>query len=565
MALRAVSVLGAERFTGSPVARSAVNLGFQLAARLRCAELAQADAVRTQERILRRLVSKASQTRFGRDHGFSAIRSTSAFQMAVPLRTYEALWDAYLRDAYPVFDNLTWPGRIPFLALTSGTTEGVTKYIPVSREMTASNRKAARTALAYYLSTRRDSRLFHGRLFFLGGSTDLNQPAPGILEGDLSGIAAVEVSSWLRPYAFPPLELALEIDWDRKLSELAAQSINQPITLVSGVPGWMLLLFQRVLRLTGKTTVAEVWPQLELVLHGGVKFDPYRESFTAILGSPAISLQEVYPCSEGFIGFGDPSTGLLRLLFDHGVFYEFVPVEELNSANPTRHWLRTAQCGINYAIIVSTCAGMWAHVIGDTIRFESLHPPLFSFTGRTRYTLSAFGEHLISEEIEGALAHASSATGASVREWHVGPIFLGSRGYHQYVVEFLRPPADLEQFRDALDEDLLARNADYLAHRAQDVVLPSPALLSAPVGSFDAWMRRRGKLGGQNKVPRMDSSGSLTGDLVDFLRATGSGGDEVQALARVRSDGGAGEIGSKREFIVGEPPTRIRRRLSSEQ
>ncbi len=244
----------------------------------------------------------------------------------------------------------------------------------------------------------------------------------------MSGIAAAELSPILRPYTFPPLELALETDWDRKLSQLAARSVAEPITLVSGVPGWLLLLFQRMLELTGKNSIAEVWPQLELVVHGGVKFDPYRESFQTILGSPAIALQEVYPCSEGFIAFGDPATGLLRLVFDHGIFYEFVPVDELGSPSPTRHWLGTVRTGVNYAIVVSTCAGMWAHVIGDTIRFESLAPPLITFTGRTRYTLSAFGEHLISEEVEAAMARASSATEASVREWHVGPVFLRGDG-----------------------------------------------------------------------------------------------------------------------------------------
>jgi GH3 auxin-responsive promoter len=512
------SIQDLERVAGSRPVREAVNLVFQLNARLRCAGLAHADPVRIQEQTLSRLVRKAGQTRFGRDHRFGGIRSVADFQRAVPVRTYEALWDAYLRDAYPIFENLTWPGRIPFLALTSGTTEGATKYIPVSLEMVASNRKGAQTALAFYLSSQSESRLFQGRIFFLGGSTDLSEPAPGILEGDLSGIAAVALSPFLRPYTFPSLELALETDWDRKLSQLAARSVVEPISLVSGVPGWLLLLFQRALELTAKNSIAEVWPQLELVVHGGVKFDPYRESFRATLGSPRIKLQEVYPCSEGFIAFGDPATGLLRLVFDHGIFYEFVPVDELGAATPTRHWLATVRTGVNYAIVVSTCAGLWAHVIGDTIRFESLAPPLISFTGRTRYTLSAFGEHLISEEVEAALARASAETDASVREWHVGPVLLGGAGYHQYVVEFLKEPVDLERFRDTLDGDLSRHNADYLAHRARDVVLPPPALIAARPGSFESWMRHRGKLGGQNKVPRIDNSGGLTHDLVNFLR-----------------------------------------------
>jgi len=521
MAVRSDVPFGWLDLLGAPPVRSAVNLGFHLHARLRTDELAHANPILIQEKVLNALVRKARQTRFGRDHRFERIDSIAEFQRQVPIRTYEAMWEAYFRDAYPTYENLTWPGRVPFLALTSGTTQGATKYIPVTPEMVASNRKAAQTMIAYHLRAKPESRLFAGRMFFLGGSTALEQPAPKVRQGDLSGIAAVALSPLLRPYTFPPLELALDSDWDRKLAGLAAQGVSQPITLVGGVPSWLLLLFERVLEKSGKATVAEVWPNLELVVHGGVNFDPYREAFRSILGSPEIRLQETYPCSEGFIGFGDIATGLLRLVFDHGLFYEFVPLDELDLPRPTRHWLGTAQKGVNYAIVVSTCAGMWAHVIGDTVRFESLDPPLFCFTGRTKYTLSAFGEHLINEEVEGAIARASTETGASVRDWHVGPVFAGTMGHHQYVVEFLREPGRLEGFREVLDADLSRRNADYLAHRSGDVCLPLPAVIVARPGSFESWMRSRGKLGGQNKVPRMDNSGSLTRELVTFLRQTG--------------------------------------------
>jgi hypothetical protein len=281
------------------------------------------------------------------------------------------------------------------------------------------------------------------------------------------------------------------------------------------------MLFQRVLEVAGKATIGEVWPDLEIVVHGGVKFDPYEKAFREILGRPDIRLQETYPCSEGFIAFGDPTSGQLRLLLDHGVFHEFVPVEELDSQKPTRHWLGNAELGVNYAIVVSTCAGMWAHVIGDTVRFESLRPPLIRFTGRTKYTLSAFGEHLINEEVELAIAEAASASGSSVRDWHVGPVFQGALGYHQYVVEFLDAPDDPQRFRVFLDDDLSQRNADYLAHRSEGVGMPLPAVMIARPGAFESWMRSRGKLGGQNKVPRMDGTGALTRDLAEYLRANG--------------------------------------------
>jgi len=503
---------------GTPLVRSVVNQAFAQSARRRVAQLEQIDPVAVQERTLRELVRKAGQTRFGRDHRFPSLRTVTDFQKAVPLRTYEDLWKAYLQDQYPIFDNLTWPGRIPYLALTSGTTQGATKYIPISREMLASNQKGARTMVAYHMASHGSSRLFQGRMFFLGGSCDLEHPAPGVAQGDLSGIVADELNEILRPYTFPPLALALEPNWDRKLALLAEQSLRQPITLVGGVPSWLLVLFERLLGLSGKSTIAEVWPTLEVVVHGGIKFDPYRQAFEEILGSKTIRLQETYPCSEGFIAFGDPASGLLRLVFDHGIFYEFVPFEELESPNPTRHWLGNVQTGVNYAIVVSTCAGMWGHIIGDTVRFESLNPPLLTFTGRTKYTLSAFGEHLINEEIEGAVATASANTGASVREWHVGPVFHGALGHHLYVIEFLKPPSDLDAFRKVLDADLSQRNADYLAHRAEGVGLPLPELIVSRPGGFDGWMRSRGKLGGQNKVPRMDNAGTLTQQLASYLR-----------------------------------------------
>jgi hypothetical protein len=509
------------RAAGAPPIRVGVNAGFAAYSRRRMRQVSRLDPVAVQERTLRKLVRAASGTRFGRDHGFAQVRTIADYQARVPLRTYEDLWNDYLKDHYPTFDNLTWPGRIPFLALTSGTTTGATKYIPVSDAMVASNRKAAQTMIAAYLNQRPGSRLFLGKLFFMGGSTDLDYPAPGVGQGDLSAIASKTVSPWLRPYAFPPLDVALEPSWDRKLALMAERSLNEPITLVSGVSSCLVTLFQRVIALSGKPTVAEVWPTLELVVHGGVKFDPYRESFQRLLGAPTIFLHESYPCSEGFIAFGDPATGLLRLVLDHGIFYEFVPTSELGTERPARHWLGNLQAGVNYAIVVSTCAGMWSHVIGDTVRFESLDPPLLTFTGRTKYTLSAFGEHLISEEIEAAVATASAGARAAVRDWHVGPVFRGELGHHRFVFEFITPPECLDSFRRALDAELARRNAHYQWFRAKGGGLPLPALVAARAGAFDSWMRSRGRLGGQHKVPRIDSTGTLTSALVGHLERDG--------------------------------------------
>ena len=482
-------------------------------------------AVAIQAEQLRSLLHRARRTRFGRDHGFDRILRTAnapeslvrSYQGAVPLRSYEQLWDDYLGRAYPCCRDLTWPGLIPYYALTSGTTQGMTKYIPVSRAMLASNRSAAWSMVLAFMKARAHSRLFHGRMFVLGGSTDLEEPAPGVRQGDLSAIAALEISGLLRPYTFPTLDLALESDWERKLETLVERSINEPITLISGVPSWLLIFFRRLLDRSGRAVVSEVWPQLEVVVHGGVKFDPYRSSFEAILGSTSIALQDVYPCSEGFIGFEDPENGLLRLVVHHGIFYEFVPIDELGAERPSRHWLGSIEPGVNYAIVVSTCAGLWSHIIGDTVLFESCDPPRFRFTGRTNYSLSAFGEHLISEEVELAIADAARASGARVIDWHAGPVFEGDLGHHLFLVEFNTPPPDIEQFRARLDVDLSDRNADYRAHRVEGVGLPLPAVRAIAAGSFARWMKSRGKFGGQNKVPRMDNSGTLTMELATYM------------------------------------------------
>lgn len=518
-----------QTLTGNPAVRSAVNTSFHAWAKWRIGSLARSNPVEAQKATLRHLVKKAAKTKFGQDHQFSSIRSAADYQAAVPVRTYEQFWDEYLKAVFPRAENLAWPGLIPFYALTSGTTQGATKYIPITQDMVRSNLIASRTMVAQHLASRPDSKLFKGRFFFLGGSTALEPISPGVMQGDLSGIAAREVTEALRPYTFPPLSLALETDWEKKLQAFAEGSIREPITLVSGVPSWLLILFERIFQMTGKSTLSEVWPTLEMVVHGGVKFEPYRSRFEAILGDPKkIRLQETYPCSEGFVAIEDTATPHLRLLYDHGIFYEFIPVDELGSARPTRHWLGNVQPGINYAIVVSTCAGMWSHLIGDTVRFESVNPPLITFTGRTKYSLSAFGEHLISEEIELSLASVAESMGSTVGEWHVGPIFQGALGYHKYVIEFEKSPENLAQFRDSMDAELCRRNADYQAHRAEGVGIPAPEIIEVAPNTFRDWMKSMGKLGGQHKVPRMDGSGQLTEKLVKYL-------DENQR--RVRSVG----------------------------
>jgi hypothetical protein len=510
---------------GSAPVRRTVDAGFGWYARQRAAET---DAIRLadrQQETLLALVRQARDTRFGREHDFAGIHSIADYQARVPLRDYEAFWREYWQAGFPRLSNVTWPGSYPYFALSSGTTSGTTKYVPITRQMLRSNERAATTAIAWLRAARPDLSLFTGKMFFLGGSTNL-QPAGtarnGPLMGDLSGIVAHEASSLIRPYTYPPEDLSLLGDWERKLELLAERSVRERITAVTGVPSWLLVLFDRLRQVTGRDKLIDIWPQLKLIVHGGTKFDPYRELFRATIGSDEVQFLETYPASEGFVAAEDPRHGLLRLLPDHHIFYEFVPAAELGSPSPVRHTAAEVIPGVQYAVILTTCAGLWSYILGDTVCFESCDPPLLRFTGRTQQFLSAFGEHLIGEEIERAISSAALSSDSSVVDFHVGPIFPQTpqgAGRHRYYVEFVRPPADLHRFARVLDAALSELNEDYRAHRQGDLTLAGPEVVPVPRGGFACWMKSRGKLGGQHKVPRMDNTGELAGSLDASLAA----------------------------------------------
>jgi hypothetical protein len=508
------------RLAARPLPRHWADAGLKLYARRRTAQLDRCDVARAQQATLLHLIRRSRFTRFGQDHGFDSIRTLAEYQQRVPLRTYEKFWSEYWQQPFPLLQGVSWPDALPYFALSSGTTSGTTKYVPVSNQILASNRRAALTTLALFRAAHPEARLFTGKGFFLGGSTDLTELSPGVRSGDLSGIVACEVPALLRPYTFPPSEMALLRDWDKKLSLLAERSVREPITAVGGVPSWLLVLFERLLQVSGKRSVADVWPELRVIIHGGTKFDPYRQVFRRLVGSDAVHFYETYAASEGFFAAEDPKTGLLRLVPDLGVFFEFVPVEQLESDAPTRHVATELETGVQYAVVVTTCAGLWSYVLGDTVCFQSRDPPLLRFTGRTCYFLSAFGEHLISEEVEKAVSAAAQSTGAEVVDFHVGPIFPpspGEAGHHRFLIEFARFPSDSAQFAAELDSAMCRLNEDYAAHRRGNLAMQPPEVCSVERGGFAAWMRSQGKLGGQHKVPRMDNSGQLTKQLTQFF------------------------------------------------
>ena len=473
-----------------------------------------------------RLLSRAAKTRFGRDHHFSEIADYPAFRDRVPLRRYEGIWRDYWRPAFPRLVDCSWPGLIPFFAATSGTTTGATKYIPVTRAMLRSNRRAALDVLVFHLINRPASHVFGGRNLLLGGSTNLIEQARGVYSGDISGIAAATMPRWSMLLASPPRNIAFLSDWTEKIARLSELALAQDIRSISGTPSWLLLFFDQLAARypDHRAALAEFFPNLELIVHGGVNFAPYRARFAEWLSGSNGELREVFPASEGFIAAADQGPGEgLRLMLDIGIFYEFVPVREVDAARPRRHWIGEVETGVDYAIAVTTCAGLWAYVIGDTVRFVSRDPPRLLVTGRLSYTLSAFGEHLMGEEIEEAVAVAADRIFAGVRDFVIGALFPerpGELGGHLLIIEFERPVSILERqaFAETFDRELVRRNLDYEAHRAG---MRTPEVRVVRRGAFAEWMRRRGRLGAQNKVPRVVNDLDLFRDLREFDGANG--------------------------------------------
>ena len=490
-------------------------------AQKRVRNLDQLDAVKVQRDNLFYLLQKAKNTQFAADHHFNRINSIRDYQQLVPIREYEFFWQNYWQKKYPSIENQTWPGNPPYIALSSGTTSGTTKYIPVSKEMLASNRKSAFTTLSLYRAYRPNAHLFYGNFFFLAGNTDLKPLENGSRPGDLSAISALAVPQIARLFTFPPLSISGIKEWDDKLTQLAEQSIRLPIVGLSGVPSWMLVLFDRVKQLSGKNYISDIWPELRLIIHGGTKFEPFRPVFEKEINNPAVDYIDVYPCSEGYVATEDPRYKMLRLIVDHNIFFEFVPTSELKHENPTRHTLESIDLNVEYAVVMTTCAGLWSYVVGDTVSFTCKSPPLLRFTGRTKYFLSAFGEHLIYEEIDKAIAKAAEKTNSLVKNFHVGPIFPdtpGRPGHHLYLVEFAIPPHDTQQFCQELDHQLCILNEDYQAHRKGNISMLLPELKVVQNGGCAAWMLAHGKQPPQHKFPNMDNSGIQTKSISDWLK-----------------------------------------------
>ena len=478
-----------------------------------------------QEQVLRHLVHKAVDTQFGREHAFRNIKSYEAFRSKVPVSDYPAL-QPYLEATLRGAADITWPGRVHWFAMSSGTTGGRSKYIPITRDaLRHCHFKAGQDVYALYYQLHPKAFVGTGQNLVLGGSHQVNRLNSYARYGDLSAVLLQNLPAWARFRRAPSLSTALMEDWEAKIDKIAQETMHQNITSILGVPTWTVVLIEKLFALTGKDNLADIWPNLELYIHGGVNFDPYRPLFERLIRKSGMHYLETYNASEGFFGMQDQlGEKDLLLMLDYGIFFEFIP-QFTASDNPEPVPLWDVETNQQYAVVISTNAGLWRYKIGDTVRFTNTNPYRFRLTGRTQHFINTFGEELIVENAEQALAKTCERTGAKIHDFTAGPIYLaeGQKGGHEWLIEFEEPPAEsLERFREILDEHLQAENSDYAAKRYKSMALAPPIVRQYPTGTFYQWMKARNKLGGQNKVPRLANHRDFIEDLRQFTDAVAS-------------------------------------------
>ena len=460
-----------------------------------------------QEKVLQRLVNCAKETEYGHNHNFANIHSYEDFAKNIPINTYEELKGDIDRMRHGEKDIL-WRGQVKWYAKSSGTTNDKSKFIPVSKEGLQRIHYAGGTdAVAMYLQNNPKSRMFDGKGLILGGSHSPNYNVAGSLVGDLSAILIENINPLANLVRVPGKKTALLSDFEEKRERIARETLNKNITNLSGVPSWMMSVLTRVMELSGKEHLEEVWPNIEVFFHGGVAFTPYRSQYERLITSPNMHYMETYNASEGFFGLqNDPTDPAMLLMLDYDVFYEFIPMDSLEEKKAVPLW--DVEPGKNYAMVISTSCGLWRYMIGDTVRFTSVNPYKFIISGRTKHFINAFGEELIVDNAEQGLKYACERTGAEVLEYTAAPVFMddNAKCRHQWIIEFSKDPSSVEAFADALDKKLQEINSDYEAKRHKNITLQPLEIIVARKGLFNDWMKQRGKLGGQNKVPRLSNS-----------------------------------------------------------
>lgn len=477
---------------------------WRLKKRLHQIELFVNHPIDVQTDCLFSLLNDAKSTEWGKRYSFETINSISEFKNRIPLQNYESIKKDINRTKNGE-KNIMWHSDIKLFAKSSGTTADKSKFIPISKEaLHACHYKGGKDMLSLYCNQVDDTQVFTGKTIMLGGSSQVNAGHRGTRSGDLSAIIVDNLPFWIDRYRLPGKDVHLVDSWEDKLEVVANQVIHQDITSFSGVPSWLLVLFKKILEKSGAQNLKEIWPNLELFMHGGVRFDPYKSQFENL--SAGLNYLETYNASEGFFGIQyERNSSELLLMLDYGIFYEFIPMCQFHDENPHVFSLEDVELGVNYAMVITTNAGLWRYVIGDTVIFTCLSPYKFTIVGRTAHFINAFGEELIIDNAEKALKAACNLTGAMINEYTAGPVYLkkDQSGRHEWLIEFEKTPHSLEIFITTLDNTLKSLNSDYEAKRSCDLLLLKPKVILMKKGVFYDWLSHKGKAGAQYKVPRL--------------------------------------------------------------
>lgn len=480
--------------------------------------------IATQDAIFRQLIEAGRKTEFGKEFQFSEIKTYADFARQVPINEYEGL-KPYIDKTMKGTQNVVWNTDIEWFSKSSGTTSSRSKYIPVTTEsLEECHLKGGKDMISLFLSNYPESKVFLGKSLTIGGTLETNplNPEGTARAGDISAVIMQNLPIWAQFIRTPSLETALMGEWEAKIEKMAVESMNENVTSIAGVPTWTIVLIQKILELKKAKNILEVWPNLEIFFHGAVAFGPYRSLFKELIPSEKMHYMETYNASEGFFGLQDQKdSDELLLLLDYGIFYEFIPMDELEKENPKVISLADVKIGKNYALVISTNAGLWRYKIGDTVKFTNTAPYRFHISGRTRHFINAFGEEVIVENAEKAIELSCEATGATIANFTAAPVYFdssGSKGAHEWVIEFQKAPADMALFSELLDQNLRKINSDYDAKRHKDLALIAPIVHKAPGGLFQSWLGKRGKLGGQHKVPRLSNSREYIDEILTMMK-----------------------------------------------
>ncbi|MFZ1800240.1 MAG: GH3 auxin-responsive promoter family protein [Chitinophagaceae bacterium] len=486
-------------------------------ARLRYAtiEAWMQNPIQSQRDVLQDLVTHAQHSEIGRKYGFDQLFTISKFKQAVPIHEYEDL-KPYIERLMLGEQYLLWNTPVYWFAKSSGTTHEKSKFIPITDESLRNcHYQGAKDVLTLYYNRYPESDLLTGKGLVIGGSHQINSLNEDIFYGDLSAVLLQNTPFWSNWLRTPELSIALMDEWESKIEQLAQSTIHEDVTSLSGVPTWTLVLIKRILEITGKSTLLEVWPRLEMYLHGGISFTPYKKQFEKLIGGK-INYLNMYNASEGFFAAQNDTSDDMLLFLQHGIFYEFMPVEEYGKPNPKTIGLKAVEPGKNYAPVISTNGGLWRYLIGDTISFTSLYPFKIKVTGRLKHFINAFGEELIVDNSDQAISIASAKTGAVVKDYTAAPVYFTdtTNGAHEWFIEFEKEPDELKKFITALDNGLKMVNSDYEAKRYKNIAMKMPLVHPAPKGLFNEWLHQKGKMGGQHKVPRLSNDRKYMDELL---------------------------------------------------